>query len=287
MNSKQSRGYLVCATLAKPFYEAAIEMIKGLKDEVPDAKVAFFTHDDWIEDEHRPLIDHLFTPCPVHNRTKLWALDKTPFDTTMYIDADCHVLTEEIEEVFDHMEEAGPECDILMSENRPYNSKVVFFQDKHQAPDGEARELHHYNGEHIELYRQGKAHKFRWHCGMFVWRKNEKTQKLWKEWLRIYRLHNETEPRGAGCDPYPASLAYWDTFAFWRVLHEQAELGIDIRRMPKDAKYNFVIGYKTTELLYGEEAAVLHYTIPPEDVARRTRNEKGLDPTCGSLSILK
>ena len=61
MNSNQSRGYLVCATLAKPFYEAAIEMIKGLKDEVPDAKVAFFTHDDWIEDEHRPLIDHLFT----------------------------------------------------------------------------------------------------------------------------------------------------------------------------------------------------------------------------------
>lgn len=287
MSNSESRGYLIAATLSRSFYDAAVECIIGLKDEVPDAKVAFFTHEEWVQDKHRPLFDHLFTPCPVHNRTKLWALDKTPFDVTMYIDADCYVITDEITEVFDHMAAAGPECDILMSENRPYNAKVVYFQSSVQAEDGEARELDHYRDEHIELYKSNKAEKFRWHCGMFVWRKNDKTQKLWKEWLRYYRKHNES-PNREGCDPWPRSLAYWDTFAFWRVLHDQPELGINIQKMPKDAKYNFVIGYKKTEIRYGEEIAVLHYTIPPSVVSQETMNdETALNATFGSIDVLR
>lgn len=287
MSNQETKGYLIAATLSRSFYDAAVECIISLKDEVPDAQVAFFTHDDWVQDEHRYLFDHLFTPCPVHNRTKLWALDKTPFDVTMYIDADCYVITDEITEVFDHMENAGPDVDILMSENRPYNAKVVYFQSSEQSPDGEARELQHYKDEHVQMYKDGIAEKFRWHCGVFVWRKNDKTQKLWKEWLRYYRNHNETEDK-EGCDPYPRSLAYWDTFAFWRVLKEQPELGINIQRLPKDAKYNFVIGYRPTEIRYGEEIAVQHYTIPPSLVRQETRkDETALNATFGSIDILR
>ena len=285
MESQQTKGYLICATLSRAFYDAAVQCIIGLKDEVPDAQVAFFTHEDWVQDEHRYLFDHLFTPTPVHNRTKLWALDKTPFDVTMYIDADCHIITDEITEVFDHMEEAGPDCDVLMSENRPYNAKVVYFQSSDQAEDGVAKELEHFKEQDIQLYRDGKAEKFRWHCGMFVWRKNEKTQKLWSEWLRYYRKHNESFDR-EGCDPYPRGLAYWDTFAFWRVMKEQ-DLGINIQKMPKDAKYNFVIGYKQTEIRYGEEIAVLHYTIPPSVVAEETIHETTLNTTFGSIDVLR
>ena len=65
-----NKGYLLVATLSKPFYDAGIMAIESLKDEVPDAKVAFFTHADWIQDEHRHLIDHLITPVPVLCRTK-------------------------------------------------------------------------------------------------------------------------------------------------------------------------------------------------------------------------
>ena len=32
------------ATLSKPFYEAAIMAAESLIDEVPDAKICFFTH---------------------------------------------------------------------------------------------------------------------------------------------------------------------------------------------------------------------------------------------------
>tara|TARA_R110002074_G_scaffold398258_1_gene589863 strand:+ start:2046 stop:2912 length:867 start_codon:yes stop_codon:yes gene_type:complete len=282
----ETRGYLLVATLSYAYYEGLRSCVESLKDEVPHAKVAVFAHEEWITDSDRELFDYVFAPAPVHCRAKLWALDKSPFDVTAYLDADSLVISPEIEEVFDHMEAAGPEVDLMMTENRPYNSKVVYFQDADQN-NGEARELFHYDPDHIKLYREGKAHKFRWHCGMLVYRKNDKTQKLWSEWVRYYRLHNETENH-IGIAPYPVSLAYWDTFAFWRLIHEQnGELGVNIKRLPNDAKYNFVTGYKETEIKSGHSKAVLHYTIPPAYVKETTINEASLNTTYGNFDTFK
>jgi len=97
----QTRGYLLVATVSKPFYDALVMCVESLKDEVPDAKVAVYTHEAWVTDEDRKLFDHLITPVPVHVRTKLWALSRTPFDITCYLDVDGFVLSDEIEEVFD------------------------------------------------------------------------------------------------------------------------------------------------------------------------------------------
>jgi hypothetical protein len=282
----ESRGYLLVATLSKAYYEGRVSCVESLKDELPHAQVAVFAHEEWITEDHRKLFDHVFTPVPVHNRTKLWALDKTPFDVTCYLDADSYVISPDIDEVFDHMEKAGPDVDLLMTENRAYNSKVVYFQEESQN-NGEARELEHYREDHIELYRQGKAHKFRWHCGMLVYRKNDKTDKLWSEWVRYYRLHNESI-NFEGIRPFPKSLAYWDTFAFWRVLHEQNEhLGVVVKRLPNDAKYNFVTGYKETEIKSGHQKAVLHYTIPSEYARETTIHEASLNSTYGNFETFK
>lgn len=282
----ESRGYLLVATLSKAYYEGLVACVESLKDELPHAQVAVFAHEEWITDKHRELFDHVFAPVPVHNRTKLWALDKTPFDVTCYLDADSYVISSDLDEVFDHMEKAGSDVDLLMTENRAYNSKVVYFQEEDQN-NGEARELEHFREDHIELYRQGKAHKFRWHCGMLVYRKNAKTDKLWSEWVRYYRLHNESE-NFEGMRPFPKSLAYWDTFAFWRVLHEQNEhLGVNVRRLPNDAKYNFVTGYKETEIKSGHQKAVLHYTIPPEYARETTIHEASLNSTYGNFETFK
>ena len=79
------------ATLSKPFYDAAIMAAESLIDEVPDAKICFFTHKDWLEDRHKYLFDKIVTPVPVHCRTKLWALNQTPYDKTIYLDVDVFV----------------------------------------------------------------------------------------------------------------------------------------------------------------------------------------------------
>ena len=101
-----SRGYLIVSTMARSFYEGMVMAVESLKDEVPDAKVAVFTHEEWIRDEDRHLFDHIITPVPVHVRTKLWALPQSPFDQTIYLDADMFVLNNEIEEVFDYLDDA-------------------------------------------------------------------------------------------------------------------------------------------------------------------------------------
>lgn len=276
----ESKGYLLVSTLARSFYEAMVMAVESLKDEVPDAKVAVFTHEEWIRDQDRELFDHIITPVPVHVRTKLWALPQSPFDKTIYLDCDIFVLNNEIEEVWDHL----GDHDVVMSENRPYNAKVVYFtHDDQLGPGIKGEELHHYNDNHMQLYRDGKAHKFKWHCGMFAWRKNERTQRLWSEWLKWYRQHTERHTK-----PFPSGLAYWDTFAFWRALYENKDLNVDIKRMPNDAKYNFVTGYKETELRPGSQKSVLHYTIDPE-YTKETYiiNETGFDTTFGSFDIVR
>ena len=276
-----NKGYLLVATLSKPFYDAGIMAIESLKDEVPDAKVAFFTHADWIQDEHRHLIDHLITPVPVHCRTKLWALPKTPFDVTCYHDVDSFVVSPEIEEVWDHL----GDYDVVMSENRPYNAKVVYFTHDDQIPGEPGIELNHYDENHLKLYQDGKAHKFRWHCGMFVWKKNERTQRLWHEWMRWYRRHTVDK----NTSPFPKSLKYWDTFAFWRALYENPDLDVKIGRLKNDAKYNFVTGYRESELRSGHKKAVLHYTIPPElsVEGNRLKDAANIEATYGSFDLIK
>ena len=128
-------------------------------------------------------------------------MPQTPFDITCYLDVDGFVLNNQIEEVFDLIGDA----DVIMSENRPYNAKVVYFtHDDQVGPGIPGAEITHFKKEDIELYKQGKAHKFRWHCGMFVWRKNERTQKLWEQWLYWYKKHtieNNTAP-------FPNSLRF-------------------------------------------------------------------------------
>ena len=277
-----NKGYLLVATLSKPFYDAGIMAIQSLKDEVPDAKVAFFTHADWIQDEHRHLIDHLITPVPVHCRTKLWALPKTPFDVTCYLDVDSFVISPEIEEVWDLL----GDHDVVMSENRPYNAKVVYFtHDDQVGPGIPGEELNHYDEKHMQLFRDGKAHKFRWHCGMFVWKKNERTQRLWHEWMKWYRRHTVDK----NTSPFPSGLSYWDTFAFWRALYENPDMDVKIGRLKNDAKYNFVTGYRESELRSGHKKAVLHYTIPPElsVEGNRLKDETNIEATYGSFDRFK
>ena len=121
---------------------------------------------------------------------------------------------------------------------------------------------------------------------MFAWNKNERTQKLWEQWLFWYKRHTVEK----NTKPFPKGLEYWDTFAFWRALYENPELTekLDIVRMPNDAKYNFVTGYKETELRPGHKKAVLHYTIDPNATKKGyIINEANFDTNYGSFRDFK
>jgi hypothetical protein len=162
---------------------------------------------------------------------------------------------DDVKDVFDQLPE---DKDVVMTVNRPYNAKVVYHVAENAEQEGApARELRHWKEKDMKLVKEGKAHMFRWHCGFFVWRKNQLTTELWDKWIKTYKLHNDTKD---GHRPYVKSMKFWDTFAFWRVLHENPHLN-DIVGQMDSQRWNYVHGYREKEELEeGKEMVFYHYS---------------------------
>ena len=225
----KSNGFVYVASLKTAFYEAALHSAQSLLDFYPEAKITLFTHESWVCDDAREIFDQIITDgVPNHHRAKLWALSKSPYDTTLYIDCDTLIQSEEISEVFDLLHNK----DILFTRNRPYNAKITKLSDTEEM-----------------IY----------HCGLFLY-DTEKTKDLMDSWYSSYLEQMEPEWDHS---PYPKYVKPWDTFTMWNLL-TNGNFDVKVGEFPSpDAKWNFVTGYKEEELM-GEEAIVLHYTIPKD-----------------------
>ena len=228
-----NNGYLYVATVNKVYYQAALHSAASLLDFYPDAKITLFTHEEWVCDNAREIFENIITDeVPNHIRAKLWALSKSPYDVTLYLDCDTLVEHEDIAEVFDLL----GNNDILFTRNRPYNAKFT------KLPDG--KEL---------IY----------HCGLFLYNTATTKQLMdsWYEWF--------LEQRTPSWDPtpYPEEVRQWDTFTMWNLL-ENGNFDIKVGEFPQpDARWNYVTGYKASEL-QGTEKVVLHYTIAKDVVLK-------------------
>jgi len=67
----------------------------------------------------------------------------------------------------------------------------------------------------------------------------------------------------AGAGPWaPASVAWWDTYAFWRAWREHGErYDFEPALFPDQARWQFIDGYRREELA-GAEPIFTHYTLP-------------------------
>ena len=224
-----NNGFLYVASLRKGYYRAAKNSAISLRDFYPDANITFFTHEEWVEEDDYKIFDTIITDgVPRHKRAKLWALDKTPYDLTVYMDCDTEVEHEDIQKIFDQIPE---DKDIIFTANRPYNAALTKLSETEEMTE---------------------------HCGLFLYRNNEQTLKLMSSWWGEYVKQNEP---GYDRQHYPKSALQWDTFTMWRLL-TYGDTGVRAGRFPEpDARWNFVVGYKEEEL-QGQERVIYHYTIP-------------------------
>lgn len=228
----ESKGFLIVASKKKGFYKYAKFLAESIRDFWEDANITFFTHADWVEDEDCDLFNEIITEgIPNHPRAKLWALNKTPYDITAYLDADMICEHEDIQNIFDLLPE---DKDIVFTKNRPYNAALT---------------------------KLSETEEMTCHCGFFIYRKNEQTMSLMGAWWTEYCRQWEPD---YDMMHYPKSARKWDTFTMWRLL-EYGEQDVKWGYIEEpDARWNFVNGYHYEEL-QGTDIVLFHHTIPKEE----------------------
>jgi hypothetical protein len=102
MKLKQSKGFVIVASKKVAFYYSAMNLIDSILVEYPDAQFALFTEkrflDERAEDPNIQVFD-----CEDHIRSKLYGMANSPFDLTMYIDADQECQHEDIITIWDQI----------------------------------------------------------------------------------------------------------------------------------------------------------------------------------------
>ena len=85
----------------KKVFRLAINCLESLKDYYPDARCCLVTEERFLDGREYVADDLIF--CGGNVREKLWGMSQSPYDTTMYIDADCEIVHEDIATVFDEL----------------------------------------------------------------------------------------------------------------------------------------------------------------------------------------
>ena len=220
-------GYLYVASRDERYLKAACQSAESLLEFHPKAKITLFTEDRWDGTYDKTLFDNVFS-CDDHVRAKLWALDKTPYDKTMYIDCDTYIQHEDIKRVFTFLKDN----DIIFTRNRPYNAKITKLSDTEEM-----------------IY----------HCGVFVYKNNDLMRALMSNWFTQYckQIEPDYDP-----SPYPAEVCKWDTFSMWYLLNKTMfGNSVQVGDFPwPDARWNFCMGQRPEELA-GMDTVITHYTL--------------------------
>lgn len=220
-----NRGFIYGVGDRDVYLKSAKLSAASLRDYYPDASITLCAPERLIDHECRELFDNIITGpyVPDSERTKLWALTKTPYDVTMYLDADTMIESEEITTCWDQLKDN----DIVFTRIRKYNSnpKGVVYSDKFN---------------------------YEYHGGVFLY--NRKAIPMMVEWWdRWSRGQTDWDYE------YPPRLRSWDQFYLYYIINYTRH-GLKVGVFEDDARWNFVVGYMMFELA-GKPPIITHSTL--------------------------
>lgn len=115
-NGKESeKGFLYVASKRRLYYELALLSCQSLKDFSPKTHVTLFTHQNFVDDRCK-IFDQVITEIPIHDRAKMWAMARTPYERTVYNDCDSLICHRDVAKIFDFLDE----CDLFCGSNLLY-----------------------------------------------------------------------------------------------------------------------------------------------------------------------
>lgn len=224
-----NNGFVVIATIHPRYLTSAVLLAESILDYIPDANITLYTTADLARSVDLSMFsDVVVEGVPNDRRAKLWALGRTPYDITAYLDADTVVVSEEIVNIFDQLGDR----DIIFTKIRPYNSNRKGLLD-------DPRYLHH--------------------GGVFVYRRTPDVIAFMEQWWERWNTTRATLTFRQTYPNYPEKMKEWDQFYLFYIIHE-TQHNLNIGFFEEDARWNFVRGYVRSEL-NGKQPIIEHYTI--------------------------
>jgi len=226
-------GYLYAASKHERYVTAAEYSAMSLRDFHPNAHITLHTEERFNRPSLLNVFDSVVTDgCPNNSRAKLWALSKTPYERTLYIDSDCEIVHTDISKVFDEL----GDHDIMLTKIRPYRGAFVYF------PGGALED----------------------HCGLFLYNNKPHTINFMQNWWDLWQVQ-QSGKWVWDTTLYPdKELRPWDQWSYWWLMNKTNH-AIDRGYFSEpDARWNFVNGYKDEECPK-EDIVIYHHTINMRD----------------------
>ena len=236
----QNNGFLIVASVSTAYYKSAIQLAGSILDFYPEAKITLFTQPELFDERHRNMFDVVDLSAPHHKRAKLFALPKTSYDITAYIDADCEVRSEEISTIFDQL----GDNDIVLTKIRHYSGADLVISDTET------------------MY---------WHCGVFLYNNKKKTLQMMQDWWKEYDLQISS-PEWLW-PQHRKEMMGWDQYTFYRLYTSKKYSTVKLDAFPgEDARWNYVFNYKPEEIT--KEPIIFHYSLSSQSVHAGRINKK-------------
>ena len=232
---KINNGFLYVASKDKIFLTAARYSVTSLKDYWPESHVTLFTHKDWVKKEDYELFDNIITKdVPNHARAKLWALDKTPYKLTCYMDADTVIQHSNIKNIFKQFKKSS---DITLTKARAYSASIDSTFSEGELTD---------------------------HCGLFIYNDKSRTLNFMKNWWKLFNKQIQGKWQW-DTRKYPEYFRQFDMWTYWWL---QNKTDFKIKRSffsKPDAIWNFIYNYKDEEA-EGKDIVVYHQPVPRSEI---------------------
>lgn len=244
-------GYVYVASLSKAFYKAAVNSAISLKDFYPESNITLFTHPEFVEDRDRKIFDNIITDIPYNIRAKMYGMANTPYDTTLYIDADTEIRSPRIKDVFD-----------IIKDNDIMFTKIVPHVSKDRRVDN--------NNE------------LTYHGGIILYNNKKLTIELIHNWFKLFQYQKECKWEESFFKNFDKGMKPWDQFTIWYLLHEDKRFTeIKHALFPNGGhEYNFIYllensSDKNNKPYLELEQIIYHYTIPQDKInAGHIRNKQ-------------
>tara|TARA_R110000868_G_scaffold382366_1_gene648929 strand:- start:6132 stop:6884 length:753 start_codon:yes stop_codon:yes gene_type:complete len=216
-----TKGFLIVASYTINFYRFAINLAESIRDYYPEAKICLVTEKQYCDGRESVADDVIY--CGGGYREKLWALSRTPYDITCYIDADAEIRHNDITKVFDQLKDN----DMLFVDIKEKYSKIF--------------KIVSWPGGKMKLFGGIVLYDIR----------NPLVKSFMEDWYKYYIKQRERtwwpdrhENGSPNYDLHPQDMAIWDQFTLWWLSEKNTDYkNLKIGIFDESERWNYYSSY--------------------------------------------